>query len=296
MTASSASSSGFSGYFSGIADEAGRDIETQIRAHQEIGWTHIEMRSVDGTNLTDLADADFERVQGLLREAGLRINCYASQLANWARPISGDFEIDLAELRRAIPRMQTTGTEFIRCMSYPNANPAWEESEWRGEVLKRLKTLAAMAADAGITLVHENCDGWGGLGPRQSLELLEAVGSEHLKLVHDTGNPIERGQDPFDYYEKTREQIAHVHIKDYVITDGKLQATFPGEGTGEVGRILEDLLDRGYSAGISIEPHITSVIHLQKDIDDPELAYSSYVEYGRRLENLVGKILGRSSD
>jgi sugar phosphate isomerase/epimerase len=301
-----ASTPSFSGFLSGIADEAGGDIETQIRAQQELGWNHIEMRCVDGTNLTDLEDSDFERVRGLLDDSGLRVNCFASQLANWARPISGNFDIDVAELRRAIPRMRAMGTKLIRCMSYANADPAWEEPRWRGEVVTRLRALADMAADADITLVHENCDGWGGLGPRQSLELLEAVDSSHLKLVHDTGNPIERGQDPFEYYKQTRDQIVHVHIKDYVIkhdalsggaspADGKLQATYPNEGVGEVGRILRDLFESGYDAGISIEPHIASVIHLQKDIDDPDLAYSSYVEYGRRLEKLIAEILSPSS-
>ena len=34
-----------------------------------------------------------------------------------------------------------------------------------------------------MTLLHENCDGWGGLGPKQTLELLQAVGSPAVKLV-----------------------------------------------------------------------------------------------------------------
>ena len=71
---------------------------------------------------------------------------FASQLANWARPIDGDFQIDVDELRRAIPRMQRAGTKFIRCMSYPNReeNPL-PDDEWGDEVIRRFQILAQQA-------------------------------------------------------------------------------------------------------------------------------------------------------
>ena len=105
--------------YAGIADEAGEDLATQIRAHQELGWTHIEPRNIDNVCITDLSDADFDSVLRRLEEANQKIVGFASQLANWARPIDGDFQVDVDELQRAIPRMQRAGAKFIRCMSYP---------------------------------------------------------------------------------------------------------------------------------------------------------------------------------
>ncbi|MGF1679490.1 MAG: hypothetical protein ACFCUX_09905 [Candidatus Methylacidiphilales bacterium] len=32
----------------GISDEAGPTIAEQIQAHKELGWTHLELRKVDG--------------------------------------------------------------------------------------------------------------------------------------------------------------------------------------------------------------------------------------------------------
>ena len=51
-------------YLSGFADEAGAAIETQIRATQQLGWQHIEMRNVlasgfSGGNLHDIPDEAF---------------------------------------------------------------------------------------------------------------------------------------------------------------------------------------------------------------------------------------------
>ena len=67
-------------FFSGIADEAGEPIQTQIKAHRELGWTEIEVRNVEGVNLTDLCDETFGEVAEKLESAGLRVSCFASQL------------------------------------------------------------------------------------------------------------------------------------------------------------------------------------------------------------------------
>jgi len=281
-------------YLSGIADEAGKPIETQIRAHVELGWSHIEIRNVDGVNFSspNMPEATFESIRRQVADAGLTVSCFASEIANWARPITGDFEADVDQLNTAIPRMHKCGTEFIRTMSWPNdpKNPV-SESEWRDEAIRRMKVLARIAEDGGVTLVHENCSGWGGLGPQQTLELLAEVDSDHLKLVFDTGNTLGHGQDPWEYYSAVKDQVVYVHIKDRRLVDGKEIACYCGEGDARVHDILTDLYERGYRGGVSIEPHLAAAVHLGKEATDEE-AYRVYVEYGRRMTRILESIVG----
>ena len=151
-------------FFSGISDEAGKDIETQIRAHQSLGWKHLELRMVDGINFTLLAEDRYEHACEQIAAAGMQVSCFGSAIANWARPITIDAQVDIDDLKGAIPRMQRLKTPFIRVMSYPNDSKApLSEPEWRAESIRRMKVLAKIAEDGGITLVHENCSGWGGL-------------------------------------------------------------------------------------------------------------------------------------
>ncbi len=274
-------------FFSGIADEAGDDIQTQIKAHKELGWHHIELRKVSGVAVGDLSDRAFDETAEALSDAGIAISDFGSQLCNWARPITTHLDLDRHELARSIPRMQRTGCPFIRIMSYPNAG--WPEDEWKEEVFNRIKVLAQMAEDGGVTLVHENCNGYGGLGPAQTLELLEHVDSPALKLVFDTGNTIGHGQDSWDYYSQVKEHVVYVHIKDARKQDGKTVFTFPGEGDGKVARIVKDLLDSGYEGGISIEPHLAAIVHEGKAASESQDSYALYLEYGRRLMRLVDK-------
>ena len=268
----------------GIADEAGQDIETQVKAHTELGWDLLELRLVDGRNATDLTDDEFDRVYAAVTEAGLHVPSFASQLCNWARPITTDFAVDVAELRRAIPRMQRLGAKTIRIMSYPNDkdNPL-PEAEWRKEALRRIRELVKMAEDGGIVLVHENCHGWACRNTDAMLELVEEIPSPSLKLLFDMGNfsgkPVGASR---EMYSKIREHIAYVHMKDR----GDDGATFPGQGNCEVRRITQDLAATGYDGIISIEPHIAAVVHLGKT-SDPQLMYETYIKYGRMAAEIV---------
>ena len=273
--------------FSGISDEAGQSIEVQIKAHKELGWDYMELRNVDGENLTMMGDEKFEEVYRKVSESGLKVSCFSSCIANWATRISGDFQKDVDELKRAIPRMKKFNTKFIRVMSWPNddKNP-WPEEKWAEEVIRRMKELAKIAEDGEVILAHENCSGWGGLSPENSLRLFNEVNSPAFVLLFDTGNVIAHTDiDTWDFYIKIKSYIKYVHIKDYKAD--KSGATFPGEGASKVKEILTDLKNSGYDGFVSIEPHIASVVHEGK-VGDAELSYRTYVEYGKKLMALLG--------
>ncbi|MBI1320359.1 MAG: TIM barrel protein [Candidatus Hydrogenedens sp.] len=279
-------------FYSGISDEAGQAIDTQIAAHHELGWTHLELRMVDGKNITQIPDEAFDKVCAALDEACAQVSCFGSAIANWARPITIDPQVDIDDLKGAIPRMHKLDVPFIRVMSYPNDpdNPI-SEPEWRAESIRRMKELARIAEDGGVILAHENCSGWGGLSAENSNILLGEVDSPALKVVFDTGNPVTYGQDAWAYYQAVYDSIVYVHVKDAVKeADGSDTYCYCGEGQGYVREILHDLLSKGYDGGISIEPHLAAVIHTGQQADSAEQLYASYVEYGRRLMKIVDEV------
>lgn len=279
-------------FYSGISDEAGQAIETQIKAHSELGWTHLELRMIDNVNVTQLSDGDFDAVFAAVSDAHMRVSCFGSAIANWARPINCDAKIDVDDLLQAIPRMHRFETPFIRVMSYPNdPDSPLPEGAWRRESIRRMKELALIAEDSGITLVHENCSGWGGESAENSEILLGEVDNAALKLVFDTGNPVTYGQDAWAYYQAVYDDIVYVHIKDARhIADGKDAYCYCGEGEGQVEKIVGDLLARGYAGGFSIEPHLTAVIHAGQAAEDVDELYESYTEYGRRFMAIAERI------
>jgi len=279
-------------FLSGISDESGQPIATQIKAHRELGWRHLELRMVDGQNFTALPEDQFLKAKEAIQFAGMLVSCFGSAIANWARPITCDPSIDIEDLKRAIPRMHALNTPFIRVMSYPNdKDHPLPEPEWRKEAIRRMKELAKIAADGGVILAHENCSGWGGLSAENSNILLREVNSPALKVVFDTGNPVTYRQDAWEYYKAVYDDIVYVHIKDAKIVDGKEVYTYCGEGDGYVKEIVTDLLAKGYDGGFSIEPHLAAIIHTGQKADSEDHLYTSYVEYGKRLMRIVEEAL-----
>jgi sugar phosphate isomerase/epimerase len=287
----------FTGTFTGFADEAGADLDTQIRATQALGWSCIEARNIAGKNIHDLPDADFELACGKLADAGVRVNCFGSAIANWGKQITDPFDASLAEARRAIPRMQRLGTTLVRIMSFAVLKDRGPDDQMAEERFRRVRELQRLFADAGITPVHENCMNYGGMGYTYTLRLLENVPG--LKLVFDTGNPVfsdDRSkaapypkQSAYTFYRHVREHVAYIHIKDGIwdAAAGKTRFTFPGAGHGDVPEILADLIRGGYAGGISIEPHLAVVFHDAAVQSEAEVRFSNYVEYGQRLERLI---------
>jgi len=287
-------------YFTGFADEAARDIDGQIAVTKELGWEHIEARTVNGANIHELPDAEFDVVCDKLNDAQIKVNCFGSTIANWAEQITEPFEVSLAKARRAIPRMQRLGTKMIRIMSYAILKDCSPDEQMQEERFRRLRELKKMFDDAGITAAHENCMNYGGMSWRHTLELIENIPG--LKLVFDTGNPVFNDdyskprpypkQSSWEFYRNVKDHICYIHIKDAVWEKERqrVEYTFPGEGDGDVKRILTDLLLNGYDGGISIEPHMVTVFHEQPWPVDEELMRKTYIKYGRRLEKIISEI------
>ena len=286
-------------YLTGFADEAAKDIDGQIRATKELGWTTIESRNIDGTNIHDLSDEAFDVVYGKLQDAGVTINCFGSAIANWSKQINEPFASSLAEARRAIPRMKRLGTTLVRIMSFAVLKDRGPEDQMEDERFRRVRELHAMFTGEGLLPVHENCMNYGGMGWPYTLRLIENVPG--LKLVFDTGNPVFSDdrvksepypkQSAWEFYSHVKEHIAYVHIKDGVwhAENQKSVFTFPGEGDADVPRIVKDLLDSGYDGGISIEPHLAVVFHDASVTAPDDVRYRNYVEYGRRMERLIAE-------
>ena len=301
----------------GFADEAAPDLATQIKATQELGWQYISARGIDGKNMHDLSDSEFDTARGQLEDAGIRIAEFGSLIGSWSKNIKSDFALTLDEVDRAIPRMQQLGTNIVRVMSY--AQQPWGENQYEQERFRRLREITKRFSDAGLITAHENCMNWGGFSSAHTLRLIEEVPG--LKLIFDTGNPVfqkdrsipepqrttagiasstaaegSQGkptppwQDAWQFFQAVREHIIHIHIKDCrnpLNDEVEPEYVFPGEGQAYIPAIIDDLKQSGYPGFIAIEPHVATVFHAKADDVDWDQCYRSYIEYGRQLDSLI---------
>jgi len=294
-------------FFTGFADEAARDLDGQIEATKALGWSKIESRNIDGKNIHDISEADFEVVQGKLKDAGIEINCFGSAIANWSKDPTNpeDTKASLEMLDRALPRMKKLGTTLLRgmsCKMMKDRSP--QDPDVEKSVFSHLKEMVTRCQEHGITYGHENCMNYGGQSYEHSIKLVEAMDSDSFTLIFDTGNPpitdLRIGEPPYakqsswDFYKGIKEHIGYVHIKDatFIKENGNIfpdaKFFFPGEGSGDIPQIVKDLLDDGYDGGFSMEPHMSVVFHDDaNDSDKSQAMKDNYIEYGRRFMKLV---------
>jgi sugar phosphate isomerase/epimerase len=284
----------------GFADEASRGIDKQIAATQELGWHAISTRMIGNANIHDMQEEDFQIAADKLEAAAITVPEFGSAIGNWGKKISSDFSITLAEIERAIPRMNRLKTPMIRIMSY--AQEPWGTDQNEAERFRRLREIVKRFADEGLTAIHENCMNWGGFSAEHSLRLVEEVPG--LKLVFDTGNPVfqlDRSkpepfpwQDPMEFWLKVKDHVAHFHIKDCinpVSKDVEPEYTMPGLGQAKIREILTDAHQSNYKGWIAIEPHVATVFHApDPSAIDWNQCYNSYVEYGRQIVRLIATL------
>jgi sugar phosphate isomerase/epimerase len=283
----------------GFADEAGKDLSTQIKATQELGWNYISARGIDGSNIHDLSDEAFDDAVEQLDQAGIKIAEFGSLIGSWAKSIETGFQITLDEVDRAIPRMQRLGVNIVRVMSY--AQELWGNDQKEQERFRRLREITARFNDAGIITAHENCMNWGGFSAEHTLQLIDEV--PNMKLIFDTGNPTfqrDRAkpdadgnfpwQDSLQFFHQVKEHVVHVHVKDCinpVSDDVEPVYTFPGKGQSHIQEIISELKESGYKGFIAIEPHVATVFHAKANEIDWQQCYDSYVKYGKDLEKII---------
>ncbi|WP_028647121.1 sugar phosphate isomerase/epimerase [Nocardiopsis sp. CNT312] len=274
----------------GIGDEAAPGLDRQIAAVEALGWKRLELRTVDGVPVAEMAEADFARAAAGIAASGTEVVAVAAKIGDWSRPATGDFRLDTDELAVLARRCALLGTRLVRIMSYPSGGLAGPE--WGSTVRSRLRELARRAEDTGLVLVHENCAGWAGESAERALDLLAAVDSPALGLLFDTGNGVAHGYRAPDLLRPLLPHVAHVHVKDAVTgPGGRVGYVLPGEGEAGTGECLRLLAAHGYSGTLSIEPHLHLRPHLSAEGADPGRGDpAGFVAYGRALERLLDRV------
>lgn len=237
---------------SGFGDEIDPDPEVQIAVLQALGAHAIEIRSVWGVNVLDLGDERLRELRTVLDRREQRVSAIASPVGkvDVALPI----EHELERLERAITAAHALGADYIRIFSFYRA-AGRSHDDVRDDVLVRMRALTDLARRAGVVLLQENEKEIYGDVPHRVLDVVESIGSDHLRLAWDSANFVQCGVAPHsDGWAMLAPYVDYVQMKDAVSLSGEVVPV--GEGDGELPATLTALRDRGYTGYLSLEPHL----------------------------------------
>lgn len=230
---------------SAFADEASPLFYEQLDAMRRSGITHLEMRGVNGRNISSMTREEVRCAKYMLDEAGLSVWSIGSPVGKIK--ISDPFEPHLDSFKRLLDAAVVTGASVMRIFSFYDVKTDADKAE----AIRRLQILVETAKGSGVLLCHENEKGIYGDTAENCLEILNAV--PQLGCVFDPANFIQCGVDPLTAWGLLADKTTYLHIKD-ALPDGKVVPA--GCGVGNLPAIIEDFGKRGGKV-LSLEPHLT---------------------------------------
>lgn len=232
-----------------FADEASPLIDGQIAAMQRNQLQGLEIRNVDGENVSAISAGKAREVRQKLDGAGLRVWSIGSPIGKIDIE-QDDFEAHLDLLRRTVETARILGAENIRMFSfYIPAGKA--PSLFRSQVMDRLHRMVEICDGTGVALCHENEKGIYGDMADRCRDLLDTFPT--LEGIFDPANFIQCGQDTLAAWALLKDRIKYMHIKD-ALADGRVVPS--GYGIGHVGDILAEYRALGGTA-VTVEPHLS---------------------------------------
>jgi L-ribulose-5-phosphate 3-epimerase len=235
-----------------FTDEINRQSpERAIKMAKEWGLTHVEVRSLSPGRFPRVSAQNFEAFHQLITDAGLAVSGVSPGFFK-GQPDDPTIAADLAEtLPRACEWAQRLGVDQISSFAFSRG----EQATPPAIVIDLVGQMADIVHQNGCQLILENeaaC--WGGTGT-EAAEIIRAIGSDKIGLCWDPGNSARAGSTcPFpDEYEKIKDLISHVHMKNYNPETGAWDLIDRGIGDwpGQIAALAQD----GYEGYLVIETH-----------------------------------------
>ena len=236
---------------SAFADEYSADFTEQLEGMRSFGIDFVEVRGVDGKNISVLTSPEVKEVKKKLDCYGIGVSAIGSPVGKVR--LDGDLEAHLDMAKHVFETANELGAKYVRMFSFyaPEGKCILEYKE---RVFEELARLAALAKSHGVVLCHENEAKIYGDIPIRCREIYDAFGGE-IKAVFDMGNYVLEGVKPYpEAYGLLKESIAYFHIKDALAAGAIVP---PGKGEACITEILADHVKYSESDFfVSIEPHL----------------------------------------
>lgn len=236
---------------SAFADEYSADFTEQLEGLRSFDIGYVEVRGVDGKNVSVLTKDEVSEAKAKLSHYGIGVSAIGSPIGKIK--LDGDLDGHFEMARRVFESANELGAKYIRMFSF-YAPEGKNILDFKTEVFDRLSALRDLAKSHGVVLCHENEAEIYGSVPERCREIHDAFSGD-IKTVFDMGNYVLEGVRPYpEAYGMLKDTVAYFHIKD-ALSAGAIVP--PGKGEAKIKEILTDHVK--YSAPdffVSVEPHL----------------------------------------
>ncbi len=263
-----------------IADEVHASFATACASIARWGLPLVEVRNVDGRNVTQLDDAALDDAAAIVRQHGLRVSAVASPVFKSSldeRPsdAAADFAVpglvtvadNLALLERACLAARRFDTRLVRIFTFFRV--PWSDAVVE-QVVRHVAEAAEVARRHDVVLAIENepvCVVATGAELGRFMGHLDALLADalrpHVAALWDPGNALGAGEAtpyPDGYAAIPADRLVHVHLKDLGNEPASFGTFVPlGRGRIDYRGQFRALARDGYRGSVVLEPHYAPI-------------------------------------
>ena len=264
-----------------FADEADSAIEGQIKALSDNGIRHLEIRGVDGVNISKITKEKAKSVRNMLDSHGISVWSIGSPYGKIK--ITDAFSSHLDSFKYGLELASLFSAENMRVFSF--YVPKNEADMYADEVKQRLNAFSEAALGSGVSLCHENEKGIYGDTIDRCLDIHRSF--PDIKAVFDPANFVQCGQDTKAAWELLSGYVKYLHIKD-AVSDGTVVPA--GKGIGNIPYLLQ----RYKGQVLTLEPHLSEFVGLGEleGEDKTKLNAFSYASKREAFDAAVDALTG----
>jgi len=248
-------------------DEISDDLGVALKVMEDCDVEFGELRTVGGKNFVFWSDEEVDTYKGRITEAGVELIAAATPLFKWYRnPDDADVKHDsfgfnprlseedkTAVIDRALLIADRLNIRRLRIFS------GLGKAENAGKVFAQdpLLDYALQRADEyGIDLYLENEPVCIVSHTDEMLDMLVSNQHPRLKLWLDVANLVELDEEVDQHLiDKVKSRLGYVHVKDFIIEDGKKRYVPVGQGKIDYATILGLIIDSVDDIIITVETH-----------------------------------------
>lgn len=243
-----------------FADEADPNLDGQIAALKANNIEYLEIRGVNGKNISVLTSEEVKDAKAKLDDSGIKVWSIGSPIGKI--DINAQFEPHLDMFCNLLDTAKTLGASHFRLFSFYGTNGGMEDV-----VFEKLNKFVEKAKGSNIILCHENESGIYGDVALRCVRIHQNIPS--IKAVFDPANFIQCSQDTVEAWKSLSSYVEYIHVKD-ALQGGKVVPA--GYGAGNVQLIIEDFANHIYNKTnnapklgvLSIEPHLFAFVGLKQ--------------------------------
>ena len=226
-----------------FSDEAGSSLQAQIDALHRNGMSLMEIRMVDGENISKISLEKAAEIAKTLKENNIQVWSIGSPLGKVH--LNEEFKLSdtLDQCEHLCKLANILGADKIRMFSF------YDAYDKKAEVIDYLKQLVALANSYGVQLCHENEKNIYGDVLSRVQELMAEVPG--LKFVYDPANYLQCGESAADTLPALHSSTEYFHIKDVISETQQLVPA--GYGDGNIAGLIEKITD---DKVLTLEPHL----------------------------------------